>query len=42
MSSSTGGGFFVEIDSSDDEQIDITGISHDSTLHHILFDPENE
>ncbi len=32
----------LQIDSSDDEQVDITGVSHDSTLREIIFDPENE
>ena len=42
MSSRAGGGFVLQIDSSDDEQVDITGVSHDSTLREIIFDPETE
>ncbi len=42
MTLRAGGGFVVEIDSSDDEQVDIMGVSHDSTLCEIFFDPENE
>ncbi len=35
-------GFVVESDSSNDECVDITGVSHDSTMHKISFDPEIE
>ena len=42
MTSHAGGGFVVEIDSSDDKQVDIMGVSHDSTLREIFFNPENE
>ncbi len=40
MNSYTGGGFLVEINSSDDEQVNIMGVSHDSTLREISSIPK--